>query len=802
MALAPLRHARTSSVALGLLALAVITAPLARGGVDLPVEVGLLVLCAGAAGVAVTTRPNVTGHVVALAAVLAWMTIQLLPIPIPLHSLSPATTSMFRLTLADIGRYPSARPFSLDLANGHREVAKATTCLLAAIAAASFANTRRRKMFLLRMLGLSGVAVAGAVLACALLGLTSPIVPALPFVNPNHLAGFLNLTGFLALGQSLRASGRARAVWAVCFAAVAAVVFASLSRAGIIAFSLGIGVFTLWIWRRRLVPDRSRAVLLFLVVGGAIATAALLALHPVIQELRSIQPTETSFKVNLWPMGVRVIRDFPLTGVGRGAFATVFQAYRHDFDLVTFTHLENEWLQPLIDLGIPVGLLLLGTLMWAWFTAARRTTSVTEVSLLVGMLALAVQLGFDFSVEILGVGVPLSVSLGLLLSHRARLALPITARLGFVLVVFAAALLHVQAFREAERRLRDLGSAPIDLIADRGSDVVADRPADYLPHLVAGARLAEAGRCKEALPWLRRTELIAPGVPEAHAYAGRCMAREPSSEGAVQEYALAFALGQRAVLSDAVSRWSSLRVLTRIGGSTPDGLLALGEALSADRPSDAKEVLEKLTLDFRDERAWLPLARVALKVGDLDLALRAAREQERAAPLDPEGYVAAANALAAGDDAAGARAEVERGLEAIPGATPLIGVLVAWDIKDGRFAEARRRAFDIAPRTPFDLASRHVLLAKVLAAQQRIPEAVAELEAAVDAQADDPRLLIFLADLRARLGLTDEAVAALERAAALPGGPTREIMDRLESLRQAQQPRHTVSPTPSADESP
>src|SRR5207249_4433766 len=59
-------------------------------------------------------------------------------------------------------------------------------------------------------------------------------------------------------------------------------------------------------------------------------------------------------KVRSWFDVPALIRDFPLSGVGRGAFEMVFPFYKRVPERVTFTHAENVLLQLPADLGVLV----------------------------------------------------------------------------------------------------------------------------------------------------------------------------------------------------------------------------------------------------------------------------------------------------------------------------------------------------------------------------------------------------------------------------------------------------------------
>ena len=104
------------------------------------------------------------------------------------------------------------------------------------------------------------------VLGAALLGLGPLLEPKFPFVNPNHLAGFLALTAFPVLGLALRRHGQARLLWLMGFVVVVAPLFLSLSRGGIGAFFGGVAVFLLLSTRRE---RRRRRAAPPLALGGA-----------------------------------------------------------------------------------------------------------------------------------------------------------------------------------------------------------------------------------------------------------------------------------------------------------------------------------------------------------------------------------------------------------------------------------------------------------------------------------------------------------------------------------------------------
>ncbi|MBL0278450.1 MAG: O-antigen ligase family protein [Anaeromyxobacter sp.] len=754
--------------------------PLARGGVDAPVELAAACLAVLAALMAAPAGGAVGLAGLALLVVLAATALQLLPLPAWLHVVSPSARDLFSGALAPLGLYPAARPLSLDPAATGRMLAASAGGLAAFWAAWALGETHRRRALLVRALGSSGLLVALVALGQALLGFGTLLSPAAPFVNPNHLAGHLGLTSFVLLGLALKARGQARLLWLMAFALTGAVVFLSLSRGGIAAFLGGAVLFAaLAAWRRRpegsgAAPPRGRWALL----GGlaaALSVAAYLALDPVLAELGTVGRAGEETKLALWRPALQLVRDYPLTGIGRGAFGTVYPAYKTEPELVTFTHLENEWLQAPVELGLPVGLLLVGALAATWLAAARRRDlSYGDVGLLAGTATLAAQNLVDFSLELSGVALPFLVALGLAARGAGAVAArPALVRGGLVVAGLLGALGAAVWARQPA------ADAPV-------LEQVAWRPADYLPQAVEGVRLVRADRCAEALPWLSRAMLLGPTAPEPHLYAARCLAAAGQDVVARREYRLAMAFGSREALPEAATRYRSVEALLEVAPDSADGLLQLGYLLARDRPADAARVYRRALEEQLDDRALVPLARATLAAGDRDEALRLARRRAAEAPTDPEGWLISAWILVqAGQEAEGV-AVLERGLLAIPGAPPLVTLLAERSLLARRFGEARRIAEQMSARTPRELAARHQLVARALAGQGRVAEAIEQARSAAAALPDDPGALLAVASYCEQAGRLDDAIAAVERAATLGGAP-EALAARLEGLRKARQ---------------
>lgn len=239
-------------------------------------------------------------------------------------------------------------------------------------------------------------------------GLYAPPLPSRwlrgPFVNGNNLAGYLTL-GLLA-GVGLSVSKRSAIpawVFGLGLPAIAASITLSDSRAGIAALLLGATLFgLLLLWRRHVAASRIGAGALLLLTGLAVALVL-----DGSRLLQTFQDRQWQAKVGAWRWSLHLLRDFPLVGVGRGAFESAFEPYRRLLATnwtVIYAYAENFPLQWLCDWGIPVGALALGGatfLVVRVLPHARRDP--LSAGLCAGLLALVAQNLVDLGLELFAV---------------------------------------------------------------------------------------------------------------------------------------------------------------------------------------------------------------------------------------------------------------------------------------------------------------------------------------------------------------------------------------------------------------
>ena len=455
---------------------------------------------------------------------------------------------------------------------------------------------------------------------------------------------------------------------------------------------------------------------------------------------------------------------------------------------MTYTHLENDWLQPLLDFGAPAGLLLVGALAWLWLRAARRRDlDWPEVGLLAGAGALAAQGLVDFSLERPAAALALAVMLGLLQRGEGGLALRRGGTLGAAGALGLAAVTGMALWwsHPTDGDAAAVAAAP-DPAAAEALARRLDRwhPADWLPPALVGGRWVEAGRCAPAMPWLLEAMRRNPTAPEPHLHAARCLAAAAQEAAARREYRLAYLFGRGDALVEAARRWPSAAALREVAPASGPGLLEGAATLRRlGRPAEAAELLRQALDDFGETRALAPLAGAALEAGDPAQALALARRLEVLAPLDPEGWRLASAALLARGERQPSDTELVLGLARIPGAQGLVAAQVERALAAGRPAEALRLSEGMTARSPGELAVRDAWAASALAAMGRLPEAIERLRSAAAALPEDAWPQERLAAFCAQAGRLDDAVAALEHAAALPGQAPAAWTARLEALR-------------------
>lgn len=361
-----------------------------------------------------------------------------------------------------------------------------------------------------------------------------------PLLNPNNLAGYLNLGAFAGLALLLsRQLSVHRPTLALGLCIVIAYSVVAASRAGMLAFALGcvaLGAILLRSTARSKDERQSNRRSLTLLASLAAASILLVTLAGSTETWSEL--TSTSLvKLHAIASARHLIVAFPWLGTGRGAFASVFPAYRELKGHIVFHLAESFPVQWASEWGIPIALAAIAFFAWQ-FRPSRvpYLRSKLTTALFLGVLVLLLQNLVDLALELVGVCLALFIVLGALwgesvnrsprvagLSLRRR-ALR-TAALGIGLLgTFAASVVwgrkDVGHDREAltaayKKAFRSGQPQGFEGVVREAKAAIARHPGDPFIPLIAG-RAARRIPGVDALPWVAHALERDPAEARAH----------------------------------------------------------------------------------------------------------------------------------------------------------------------------------------------------------------------------------------------------------------------------------------------
>jgi O-antigen ligase len=558
-----------------------LVAVLGVGGAPRPVLALLGALVAGGLALQVTSRrrakPSPLVFVMATAVVLT--ALQLAPLPGGLAaSIDPIGQELRRDGELLFGEASSWTPLSRDPAGTSHGLAYLLILGGAALLALRIAAFNEHGRFTV----VAAVALTGALAALvtaiheligatALYGFYRPAfaTPLLlgPLLNPNHLGCLFAMSAVASAGLVFheRQPVSVRAFWALCAAGLVAATLTTLSRGATVALLAGgfVLVATLIGQRMRGREDTAappRLTLNALAIGVVAMCGLALVVYTsgrgVSEQLRATSGAEWSqpgSKYGAWRSAGQLIAEVPWLGIGRGAFESSFTRIHPQSSKVTYSHPENEYVQAVVEWGLPGALVLAGLVGWLAVAAARRWRmgAVTSAAL-AGATVVAVQSVVDFGLELPGIGVPVVALLASLVyvplrelgvgQKKKQMAIRVAA--AAVVTVASAALLG-----DCTRRIADdhnelrarAGSAAAPTAADdfaAAREILERHPHDYLAFAVAGNALAR-DRDPRAMSFLNQALRLHPTHAGTHRAAARLLLAAGAPHQATLEYATA-----------------------------------------------------------------------------------------------------------------------------------------------------------------------------------------------------------------------------------------------------------------------
>ena len=286
------------------------------------------------------------------------------------------------------------------------------------------------------------------------------------FINRNHFAGYLTLLFPFGLILYLRArtlSGKIALAVADCLI-VAGVAF-SLSRGAWLGLLASVGVMGLLRLDRG--TRRGRVfwlgVLLFVIIGGVLVQLGLEPLDWRLGQTGSeAQLASIGGRVAIWRSATAMFLAHPGFGCGPGTFGWMFPMYRAPGANSQAWFAHSDYLQAVAEAGVVGAAAVVGlvaVLAWLLLSGLRAARRPVKQGLFLAsqgaLVALLVEVSFDFHMHILACAYTLAVLLGAAVANRSgeTIRLPRFFFAPILLLVPAAAWLGIANLKLEESRL-------------------------------------------------------------------------------------------------------------------------------------------------------------------------------------------------------------------------------------------------------------------------------------------------------------------------------------------------------------
>ncbi len=569
----------------GILFAAALCLPVLMLGAVHPVTLGIALAIAAGLHVMLATGRSVRLDLpgILLLVLVAATLLQLIPLPTAVvRVLSPSAASLREAAQDAIGLpTPGFMPLTIDTTATLVELARLVLYLAVYWTAAKWVR-HHDSVDILRLVAFIGAVAAAILLAHKIFlfdsvyGFYNPLHKGLqgdrvsaPLINENHMAAFLCLCTTVTIGLAVSSSSRGNRLGLIATAAITGgALLLTLSRGGIAAFVAAQILFVAILLARRVSAkegDSSAEPISWipLSLACALALGMFAAQDAIVGEFAN----GDGKKIEMFHEALPLMAQFPLTGVGRGAFASAFPLVSDWAARVTFTHAENAVVQLIVDWGIPVGLFALAVPL---YLIGRRLQRMPRRGVTAGVIAALVACGLhnlvDFNLEIPGVAV-VAVALFAVVAasteRRGPAGHPFRRLPRAVLVVAAVAALALAGLlfttvsgHTAEEEGRAARQALIAgdeeyFSADRLQAAFSRHPADWYLPFIAGVHAFQRSGVNP-LPLLGRASALNPSAGGPHLYIGRFLLLRGYLEQGMLEMRLA-SMGDARLADDAAA---------------------------------------------------------------------------------------------------------------------------------------------------------------------------------------------------------------------------------------------------------
>ena len=323
-------------------------------------------------------------------ALLLWGLIQLAPFGIAAPAGGPVDAPPESLSLAQL-RLPT---ISKDPQSTREVVARLLALAIYFTVALQVFRRSAARRLAVRVLAVFGLAISFLAIAQRLTWngrlywvrqVSAFVSPFGPYGNYNHFAGMVELLFPLPFAWLIFSRGRGgeRILYAIAVVIMVTAAVLSMSRAGMLTIGVQLAFFAgaAFLHRRR--QGGGPRLTPLLIVVGAVLLSLWIGYQPLLRRFGTIQQGASEYSVvtrlAYWRASWRMFLDHPLTGVGLGAFPTVYPSYGSSssrYERVEQVH--NDYLQLLTDGGLVAGLIGASALIWllsTWVKSLRADLS-------------------------------------------------------------------------------------------------------------------------------------------------------------------------------------------------------------------------------------------------------------------------------------------------------------------------------------------------------------------------------------------------------------------------------------------
>jgi O-antigen ligase len=616
---------------------------------------------------------------------LGFTLLQLLPLPSSfVASLNPTGVAMRDAGLALVGQEPTDwQTITLDVAGTIRSAAQLVLMLAVAFISLRITATEKGRFWI--SAGVALLASLCAVItalhvvlgATTLYGVYQPYeTPQFmgPLINSNHFGGLMTLGALISAGLFFHDTWVPRRIaWVVStlFCLVASLLAQSRGAAlSLLAGSIAFAVVMLgqkftakyvsgrWrssadMWRTRIpIAVFATCVLALIVYSSAQNVSNQLA------DTRITEVGDQHSKFAAWRSAVHLLDESPWLGVGRGAIEPALTRVHPGSSFHTFSHLENEYLQAVVEWGA-VGAFFIGLgLLWITYTCARRWhRGPLAAGALGALVAVAAHNAVDFNLSLPGMAL-VTIAITATLCYvpviengkrkrdrslsdaeggaARRYTLQVIGRVSMVIALLVSAGIMMSSMsRSLAESHRDIENPTTTY--EEICQAIAAHPLDYLAYGRATDVLI-AARDRRAGDFLQHAMLLHPTHAGLHRIAARVLVATGHLNQASIEYSLALRNSQRPrrLLDEVATRLVDTEIAVQaipLDLSTPAEIVSL---LSKDgHYALAQRWLEEVLATKPETPGIAPLlASLARRTKDPQAEVRAAR---LAYSADPSG---------------------------------------------------------------------------------------------------------------------------------------------------------------------